>query len=123
MWLRDRDVGRVEQILKQDRTITDEEMREITTRQLHNVLEGSSENQPRGWTRQKTFVGGPLLIVLACAFYLVERCYPSAVFKWGDEVERYDKMLQTRRIVWGFIIGGIFFGVLSKFLYTGLVGP
>jgi len=124
MWLSLRDIDRVEQILKQDRTITDEEMREIATRQLRNVLEVQRRSQPSGWTRQKVFVAVPLLSVLACVVYLVWRCYPSAVFLWGDEVERYNKMLQTRRIVWSFIIGGILFGVLSKFLYTGLVsGP
>ncbi len=124
MWLRLRDVDRVEQILKQNRTITDEEMREIATRQLRNVLAGYRKNQPSGWTQQKVFVGVPLLSILACAVYLLVACYPSAVFLWGDEVERYNKMLQTRRIVWALIIGGIVFGVLSKFLYTGLVsGP
>src|SRR5207253_3924961 len=95
MWLRARDVERVEQILKQDRTITDEEMRDIATRQLRNVLEGSGKRTNQvGWTRQKAFVGIPLLTILVCAAYLVLRCYPSAVFLWGDEVERYNNMLQ-----------------------------
>jgi hypothetical protein len=125
MWLRAPDLDHVEQILKQGRTITDEEMRQINTMQLHNLLEEQRQKPAfSGWSRQKTFVGGPLMIVLACAVYLGLRCYPSAVFLWGDEVERYNKMLQTRRIVWGLLIGGIFFGVLSKFLCTGLVsGP
>jgi hypothetical protein len=125
MWLRTPDLDRVEQILKQGRTITDEEMREINTIQLRNLVE---EQRPKpafsGWTKQKTFVGGPLLIVLACAVYLLCRCYPSAVFLWGDEVERYNKMLQSRRVVWNIIIGVTIVGVLSKVLYTGLVsGP
>ena len=47
-------------ILKQNRTITDEEMREIATKQLRNVLDGQRANKPTGWTRQKAFVGGPL---------------------------------------------------------------
>ena len=121
MWLRTSDLARVEQILKQGRTITDEEMREINTMQLRNVLE---EQRPKpvfiGWTWQKSFVGGPLLIVSACAFYLLVACYPNAVFLWGDEVERYNKMLQTRQMVRNLIVGGIFFGVLSKVLYAGL---
>jgi hypothetical protein len=50
-------------------------------------------------------------------------CYPSAVFLWGDEVERYNGVLQTRRIIWGVIIT-LIVGALSTFLYTGLVsGP
>lgn len=35
--------------------------------------------------------------------------------------ERYNKMLQTRRIVWNIIIGVIVVGVLSNFLYAGLI--
>lgn len=122
MWLRRGDVDRVEQILKQSRTITDEEIREISTMQLRNVLDMDANSQPSGWTiRRKGFIGVPLLIVFACAGYLVVKCYPRAVFLWGDEVERYNKMLQTRRIVWNVIIGVAVVGVLSNFLYAGLV--
>ena len=122
MWLRLRDIDRIDQILKPNRTITDEEMREISTMQLRNVLDMGANSQLSGWTiRRKGFVGIPLLIILACAGYLVVKCYPRAVFLWGDEVERYNKMLQTRRIVWNVIIGVIVVGVLSNFLYAGLV--
>jgi hypothetical protein len=125
MWLRTTNLGRVEQILTQGHTVTDEEMREIITMQLRNVLEEQSPKPgSSGWTKQKTCIGIPLLVVLGCTVYLISRCYPNAVFLWGDEVERHSKMLQTRRIVWGFIIGGTVFGVLSKFLYAGLFpGP
>jgi hypothetical protein len=122
MWLRTANIDRIEQILKQNRTITDEEMREISTMQLRNVLDMGTNSQPSGWTiRRKVFLGVPLLIVLACAGYLASKCYPRAVFLWGDEVERYNKMLQTRRIVWNIIIGVIVGGVLSNFLYAGLI--
>lgn len=124
MWLRKGDVDRVEQILKQNRTITDEEMREISTMQLRNVLNIGANSEPSGWTiRRKASVGVPLLIILVCAGCLVVRCYPNAVFLWGDEVERYNRVLQTRRIIWGVIIA-LTVGVLSTFLYMGLVsGP
>ncbi|MGD9850436.1 MAG: hypothetical protein AB7T38_04130 [Nitrospirales bacterium] len=123
MWLRGSDIARVEQILEEKRTISDEEMREIVTRQLRNVFEDQrpAEGRFSGWTRQKTFVAGPLLVVLICAIYLLSRCYPEAVFLWSDEIERYNKMLQTRRIVWTLIIGGIIIGVLSNVLFTGLI--
>jgi hypothetical protein len=124
IWLRLRDVDRVEQILKQDRTITDEEMREIATRQLRTVLGDSGQTQSGGLTKQKIFLGIPLLVVLACLVFLGARCYPRAVFLWSDEVERYDNILRTRRIVWGLILGGIVFGVLANLFYAGLVsGP
>ena len=124
MWLRSSNVDRVEQILKQDQTITEEEMREVNTMQLRNVLKAFRKSQPGGWTRQKTLVGVPLLIVLACAGYLLVGCYPTAVFLWGDEVERNHKIIQTRRVVWGIIISVAGVGVLSKLLVMGLFpGP
>jgi hypothetical protein len=120
LWLRQRDAGRIEEILKQQRTITDEEMREISTRQLRNVFVSDGPNPPSKWTRPKAFIGVPLVAILACAVYLFGKCYPSAIFLWGDEIERYNKMLQTRRIVWGIVIGVCLVGVLSKLLYSGL---
>ena len=124
LWLRARDVDRVEQILKQDRTITDDEMREIATRQLRNVLEGATTSPAGGWTRHRFFVAGAALAVLACATYLMFRGYPSAIFLWGDEIERYDKTVRTRRIVWNVIFGGVLAGLIASFLFTGLVsGP
>lgn len=99
-------------------------MREISTMQLRNVLNIGGNREPSGWTiRRKASVGVPLLIILVCAGYLVVRCYPRAVFLWGDEVERYNRILHARRIIWGVIIA-LTLGVLSTFLYTGLVsGP
>ncbi|MEX0774733.1 MAG: hypothetical protein WD042_03350 [Phycisphaeraceae bacterium] len=124
MWLRVRDVERIEQILKQQRTLTDEEMREIATTQLRNVVLAYRESRPSGLTRQKAYIGVPLLVVLGCVIYLIGLCYPTAVFLWGDEVERNAKMLHTRRVLWGLIISGIGFGVLSKFFVAGVVsGP
>ena len=123
-WLRDHDLDRLEQILKPGRTITDAEAMEITTMQYRNFLEDRRANSVSRWTRQKTFVGVPLLVVLACAGYLALRCYPSSVFLWGDEVERYNKMIHTRRIVWGIIISLTVVGVLSKLFVMGLfLGP
>jgi hypothetical protein len=92
--------------------------------QYRNFLEVQRANSISGWTRQKAFIGGPLIILLGCALYLLIPCYPSAVFLWGDEVERYQKTLQTRRIVWGIIIGVTVIGVLSKVLVMGVFsGP
>jgi hypothetical protein len=122
MWLREGNVDRIQQILKQNRTITDEEMREIVSMQLRNVLNTDRKSESNGWSiRRRVFLGIQLLILLICAGYLLVRSYQSAVFLWGDEVERYNKTLQTRRAVWGIIIGVIIVGVLSNLLYTGLV--
>jgi hypothetical protein len=122
MWLRGSDLDRVEQILKSSNTISDVEMREVVTKQLRNVLEHERPTQPAfsGWTRQKSFIAIPVVIVFVYASYLLAVCYPSAVFLWGDEDDHYKRILQRRRVGWQIIGGVAVIGVLSKILTMGL---
>jgi hypothetical protein len=122
MWLRDRDVERLEQMVGQNRIITDEDMREIVTRQLRNVLDDAKPPQSakKGQTRQAVLTLVPIGIVLAC-FVVLLTSYPSNVFLWGDEVGRYAKILQRRKIAWGIIIGCVIVGVGGKFLSENLL--
>jgi hypothetical protein len=126
MWLHSNDVERAEQILKQNRTITDEEMREIETRQLSNFVEDYKQNHTGSsgwsWTRQKIFLCAAALIILGCAICLL-LTYPSAVFLWGDETERYSRMLLRRRSLWGVVIGTTVIAVASKLFLGALFGP
>jgi hypothetical protein len=43
------------------------------------------------------------------------------VFLWGDEVERYESMLQRRKLLWGVIGAILFVGLLSRLFYEGVV--
>jgi hypothetical protein len=122
MWLRDRDVERLEQMVGQNRTLTDEEMREIFTRQLRNVLDDAKPPQSakKGQTRQAVLTLVPIGIVLVC-FIVLLKSYPSNVFLWGDEVGRYENILQRRKIAWGIIVGCVIIGVGGKFLSENLL--
>lgn len=102
--------------------MTDEEVREITTRQLRNILEDQRPKQSpqKGRTRQLVFIGVPFLIVLACGLTLLLTCYPRTIFLWGDENERYANVLQRRKALWAVIIAVTVTGVASKLLFTGV---
>lgn len=65
---------RLGQILNQNRPVTDEEMREIMTMQLRNLMaeRRSSSPPPRpGRTKQALFIGLPLALVLGCVLILL----------------------------------------------------
>lgn len=127
MWLQGSDLERVDALVRGQRIITDQELREVVTRQLRNVLENERPNERaqqstvKGGTRQLLFIGIPLAVVAACSLFLVVTCYPRAVFLWGDQAERYANMLLRRRILWGVIGTILFAGLLSKFFYEGVV--
>jgi hypothetical protein len=122
MWLNKSDLDRVEALVRGPHIVTDQELREVLTRQLRNVL--ASERPPqlptKGDTRQVLFIIIPLAVVLA-AIILLARCYPVAVFLWGDEIERHANMLQRRKVLWGVIFAILGGGVLSKFFYEGVI--
>lgn len=122
MWLHDSDLDRVDQILSQDRTITEGEMREIATRQLRNIREDQRPKQlpQKGRARQIVSLAIPLVVVLACGLALLLTCYPRAVFLWGDEVERHSKTLHRRKTLWNIIIGVTLIGLLSNILIVGV---
>lgn len=118
-WLNDSDIDRIETMLAQRPTLTDEELREISTMQLRNILAArratpqTQENQ----TRRTLFLVVPLFVLVVCIVILLVTCYPSAVFLWGDEVERYASTLQRRKVIWGIIIAVTVVGVSSGFLF------
>ena len=127
-WLRENDLDYVEQLLSQDRPITDAEMREISTRQLRNMLEEQRPKQSlhTGRTRQILLIVIPLAIVVALGLVLLSTCYPHVVFLWGDEVDRYAGLLSRRKTLWSAIISVTVLGLLSKFFATGVdswLGP
>ena len=122
MWLDSPSLDRVEKILSQGRTLTDDEMREITTLQLRNVLLDQRPKQPppKGRARKAVLLGIPFLLVLGLTITLIKSCYPGAVFLWGDEVDRYSNIIQRRKVIWGVILSLVVVGVLSKLLFEGL---
>jgi hypothetical protein len=125
LWLESSDVDRIEAMLREHPTLTDENLREIATMQLRNVLGLSRPPRsipPPNQVARTLFLGVPIFVVLACILVLVMTCYPTAVFLWGDEVDRYANTLQRRKIIWNIIIGVTVVGVLSKSLFEGMSG-
>jgi hypothetical protein len=119
MWLQGSDIERFETLVRDPRVITDQELREVVTRQLRNVVELKRPPQATA-TRQLLYVGIPLGVVLVCIFVLLSTCYPSAVFFWGDHVARHERMLLRRKMLWGIIAAVVFLGPLSSLLYEGV---
>jgi hypothetical protein len=123
MWLRDSDLYRLDTILAGQPTLTDENVRELLTMQLHNVLEAQrpTPTLSAGETRRTLFVVVPVIVVLTCSVILVVTCYPTRVFLWGDEVERYADALRRRRVTWNIVIGVIIVGVAGNLLTEAIV--
>jgi hypothetical protein len=121
-WLQSTDIDRVGQMLSSGRTLTDEEVREVTTMQLRNVVldQGPEEPPPKGQARKLVLFGIPLLLVVGCSLTLLATGYPQVVFLWGDEIERHANRLQRRRVIWGIIVSLLVVGVLSKLFYEGV---
>jgi hypothetical protein len=121
-WLKHSDLDRLAEMLKQHPTLTDEDLREIETRQLKNVLEYNGVSQrPTQTSRPARAVLLPLACVsiIGCVIILFT-CYPSAVFLWDDEQARYETILQRRKAVWGVIVSVMLAGVVSRLWFDGL---
>ena len=121
-WLNDSDMERVEAMLAQRPTLTDEQLREISTMQLRNVLAArrATLQTQEIQTRRTLFLLVPLSVVVLCIATLLGTCYPSAVFLWGDEVARYASAVQRRKTMWGIIIAVTVVGVSSRFFFEGV---
>jgi hypothetical protein len=120
MWLTNSDFDHIKNKLGDQHILTDEELREVSTMQLRNLVKDwKPQSSVRADSTRRLFLAVPLCGVLVGLVYLVT-CYPSVLFLWGDEVERYEKKVQRRRTVWGIIIAITVVGVLSRFFFEGV---
>ena len=131
MWLSGADIHQLAKSLEPNKTLTEEQVREIVTMQLRNVVsdfgEPTSTQIPSSPTNKSSgLVGalllfGPLVVVIATAIYLLMHCYPTALFLWGDAIGRYEHLKQTRTILWPIIIGTAVVGLLTSAFRAGLL--
>jgi hypothetical protein len=121
-WLTSSDLDRIESMLAQRPMLTDEDLREVSTMQLRNVLEArrTIRSYQENWIRNTLLWAVPLLVVVACIAILAMTCYPRAVFLWGDEVKRYASTVDRRKTIWNIIIATTVVGIASKFLLEGI---
>lgn len=124
MWLNAQDLDRINEMLRQNPTLSEEQVHEIVTRQVRNVVADQKPSNDAGihLSRTKVFLLVPLIILTLITAYLAALCYPTVVFLWGDEVERYNRIKQRRRNLWTVIIFGFVVNVAAALFFTGLVG-
>jgi hypothetical protein len=122
MWLTDTDIKRVDEMLKEHDPLTDEQIRAVVTEQLRNQVntrKPSEPGRPRA-SRRLLYTGLLLLLILGGMLIVLMRGYPSPVFLWGDEVERYKKTERWRGWVWNVLIGGTILSLVATLLFEGL---
>jgi len=123
MWLDDPELDRIERAVKENRPLTEAEMREISAGQFQNVLaqvRPKAEPQVRR-KRALLLFGIPFLLIVAASIYLAMTCYPKAVFLWGDEVDRYNATLLRRKVLWGIIVTILVGGIATKLLSEAVI--
>ena len=123
MWLNSQDLDRVDEMLKQNPTLSEDQVREIVTRELRNVIRDQKPSNDAGirLTKTKLFLMVPLVIFILITSYLLVFCYPSVVFLWGDEVERYNNLRQRRRNLWTVVVIGFVVNLAASLFFSGLV--
>jgi hypothetical protein len=122
MWLQDSDLDQVEAFVRDQHTLTDQELKELVSRQLRNVLasERPKTPAPASNVRQTLFIAVPVVILLTCIVILFGTCYPRAVFLWGDEEMRWAATLRRRNVTWG-VMGAILVGgLLANPFFEGM---
>jgi hypothetical protein len=79
MWLGKADLDRLEVMLAERPTLTGEDLREIASRQLRNILDAERPRRapPAAPARRALFIAVPLAVVLGCALVLLTSCYPA----------------------------------------------
>lgn len=106
MWLSPPEVDKVGVMLKQNAVLTSENLREIQSWQMQNLLldQHPAPSPGRELSRQQVAFGIPLVVVAIIAVLLALTCYPRGVFYWGDEIDAFDKIKSRRIAAWGLIM-------------------
>jgi len=66
-------------------------------------------------------MSAPFLIMLTALGYLYLRCYPGAIFLWGDAEEWYTAILNKRKFIWSTIVVALILGIVLD-LFTLAIG-
>jgi hypothetical protein len=122
MWLTDTDLQELQPV-QPDGSLTKEKAAEVVTRQIHNVTDFRKRRQSllaRATQPRFILIVVPTLIVFAAFAYVYYKCYPHAVFLWGDTEDWYKKILSQRRFIWSSIIIALAVGILANLFLLGL---
>lgn len=119
MWLTKEDVEEIQSSLQTSSIISAEQHLTILKKQIMN-LDSRLHNKPWKVTWPMLLIICPLLVVIGAIAYLVYRCYPAAVFLWGDMEEWYQGILKRRSIVWNTIILSTAVSVIAGLFLMGI---
>jgi hypothetical protein len=129
MWLTQTDISELQKALDDSSFITEPQMwmADLYKRQIRN-LSAPAESTFQKWVGdwRLLFIIAPALIILAVFIYLFSKCYPFAVFLWGDCEEWYEAILERRKMLWTVVVISMVIGVISNMFVFGLsafIGP
>ena len=119
MWLTTADMKEISAELETSTTLSQEQYLAIVTRQLKNIILQRDPAQYKSvWPA--VFVVIPILLAIGVFIYLITKCYPSAVFLWGDREEWYNNLEKRRNVLWNTVLGGFIVGIMSGLVLFGL---
>ncbi len=119
MWLTNADMKEISSELETSTTLSQEQYLTIVTRQLKNIILQRNAAQYKS-TWPAVFVVIPILLAIGVFIYLITKCYPSAVFLWGDREEWYKTLEKRRNVLWNTVLGGFMVGILAGLFLSGL---
>lgn len=123
MWLTENDLRELSTTLERKPNLTSQEAAEVLTRQIRNLTAGQKpHSNPIAWlfSWRLLLVLPPLIIISVAFSYLVLKCYPRAVFPWGDCGELYGTLVSRRKTVWQVIIGALLIGMVGNLFVLGV---
>jgi hypothetical protein len=62
----------------------------------------------------------PFLIVIGSLWYLFAKCYPRAVFCWGDYGQFYQTIVARRKFIWGTVVISGTIGIIGNLFVSSL---
>jgi hypothetical protein len=122
MWLTPADLDRLEQTTSQGK-LTPEQAAEVLTYQIRNIVQASKERSSllARLTHWRTILAtAPFLVMLGAIGYLYLKCYPHAVFLWGDAEEWYSNIQSRRSAIWTTLVIAFAVGVLANLFVIAL---
>jgi len=106
MWLSPQDLAQLEEKTSHG-NLTADQATEVLSRQIRNVIQMEKQRTSIlvRLTNWKTIVAvAPFLLIAVALIYLYLKCYPRAVFLWGDTEAWYSDILRKRNFIWASII-------------------
>jgi len=122
MWLTNQDLKELGTI-QSDPALAREKAGEVLSHQIHNLAVARQQRYSiiaRATQWRSILLIIPSVLILAALAYLYFRCYPSAVFLWGDAEEWYKSLQQRRRFIWTAVVAAFVIGVLANLFVVAL---